>query len=118
MTGRVAVAAGALLVVVAILCGAAAGVFTGAAGLTASGMDGTGAVGGPPDGTAARDIPAGYQQLYVAAAATCPGLPWPVLAAVGKVAPLTGLPAETPWRCWAGSFLIGRSHAADRGEAA
>jgi cell wall-associated NlpC family hydrolase len=31
------------------------------------------------------DIPADYLVLYQRSAATCPGLPWPVLAAVGKV---------------------------------
>jgi len=41
-------------------------------------------LGSPPSQTAADDIPPAYQQLYVAAAATCPGLPWTVLAAVGK----------------------------------
>ncbi|MCK9921219.1 bifunctional lytic transglycosylase/C40 family peptidase [Frankia sp. AgPm24] len=38
-----------------------------------------------PSQTALDDIPDGYQQLYVDAAATCPGLPWPVLAAIGKI---------------------------------
>ncbi len=35
--------------------------------------------------TASADLPAGYAALYTAAAATCPGLPAPVLAAVGKI---------------------------------
>ena len=30
-------------------------------------------------------IPAGYLTWYVHAAGTCPGLPWPVLAGIGKV---------------------------------
>jgi cell wall-associated NlpC family hydrolase len=34
---------------------------------------------------ATRDIPATLLQLYKQAAASCPGLPWPVLAGVGKV---------------------------------
>jgi hypothetical protein len=34
---------------------------------------------------AVGDIPADYLTLYVAASATCPGLPWPVLAGVGKI---------------------------------
>jgi membrane-bound lytic murein transglycosylase B len=35
--------------------------------------------------TARADIPASYLRLYQRAARRCPGLPWPVLAAVGKV---------------------------------
>lgn len=39
-----------------------------------------------PVGAVARaEIPDGYLSLYQAAAQTCPGLPWSVLAAVGKV---------------------------------
>ena len=34
---------------------------------------------------ARADIPAGYLQLYRRAAARCPGLPWSVLAGIGKV---------------------------------
>ncbi|MEO8106225.1 MAG: lytic transglycosylase domain-containing protein [Actinomycetes bacterium] len=33
----------------------------------------------------AGGIPKSYLRLYQAAAATCPGLPWPVLAAIGQV---------------------------------
>jgi hypothetical protein len=35
--------------------------------------------------TALGDIPASDLSLYEAAAATCPGLPWTVLAGIGKV---------------------------------
>ena len=38
-----------------------------------------------PSGTAAAHIPAAMLALYQAAAATCPGLPWTVLAAIGTV---------------------------------
>ncbi len=38
-----------------------------------------------PSATAASRIPADYLRLYQAAAATCPGLSWTVLAAVGTV---------------------------------
>ena len=38
-----------------------------------------------PSGKAIASIPASYLQLFEAAAATCPGLPWTVLAAIGKV---------------------------------
>ena len=41
--------------------------------------------GGPPSQSAMRDIPPGYLPLYQAAADTCPGLPWPVLAAIGGI---------------------------------
>jgi cell wall-associated NlpC family hydrolase len=41
--------------------------------------------GGPPSAGAMQDIPPEYLPLYQAAADTCPGLPWPVLAAIGKV---------------------------------
>jgi cell wall-associated NlpC family hydrolase len=41
--------------------------------------------GGPPSAGAMQDVPPGYLALYQAAADTCPGLPWPVLAAIGKV---------------------------------
>jgi len=41
--------------------------------------------GGPPTDLARRDIPAAYLRAYRAAARTCPGLPWAVLAGIGKV---------------------------------
>jgi cell wall-associated NlpC family hydrolase len=44
-----------------------------------------GAVAGSPSLNAQRDIPAAYLPLYQAAADSCPGLPWSVLAAIGKV---------------------------------
>lgn len=40
---------------------------------------------GRPGARALADIPARYLSLYANAATTCPGLDWPVLAAVGKV---------------------------------
>jgi hypothetical protein len=39
----------------------------------------------PPSRTATADIPVGYLRLYQQGARGCPGLPWSVLAAVGKV---------------------------------
>jgi membrane-bound lytic murein transglycosylase B len=39
----------------------------------------------PPSPAATRDVPAGYLALYQRAARRCPGLPWAVLAAIGKV---------------------------------
>jgi cell wall-associated NlpC family hydrolase len=38
-----------------------------------------------PDALATRDIPPNYLVWYVDAARTCPGLPWPVLAGIGKI---------------------------------
>jgi hypothetical protein len=43
------------------------------------------AAGAQPSRTARADIPAGYLRHYQRAARRCPGLGWPVLAAVGKV---------------------------------
>jgi len=40
--------------------------------------------GAAPSAQARQDIPAGYLAWYTAAAQTCPGLPWPVLAGIGK----------------------------------
>ena len=42
-------------------------------------------VGPAPTKTAIQGIPAEMLTLYQAAAATCPGLPWTVLAAIGTV---------------------------------
>lgn len=49
---------------------------------TTPGAAGTGTGGAP---AAVADIPNAYLALYVAAARTCPGLAWSVLAAVGKI---------------------------------
>ena len=40
---------------------------------------------GRPTALAEADIPADYLSWYINAARTCPGLPWPVLAGIGKV---------------------------------
>ena len=40
---------------------------------------------GGPSAAALTDIPPGYLALYLAAAQTCPGLPWGVLAGIGTV---------------------------------
>ena len=42
-------------------------------------------LGGAPNVLARQDIPANYLAWYTAAAQTCPGLPWSVLAGIGKV---------------------------------
>lgn len=41
--------------------------------------------GGAPTALAKRDIPAQFLAWYMDAAQTCPGLPWAVLAGIGKV---------------------------------
>lgn len=43
-----------------------------------------------PSGAALAAIPAGYLALYQQAAATCPGLPWTVLAAIGTIESANG----------------------------
>jgi len=48
------------------------------------GNAGTSLAGGPSV-LALSDIPPAYLSLYMAAAQTCPGLPWGVLAGIGKV---------------------------------
>jgi cell wall-associated NlpC family hydrolase len=46
----------------------------------------TGIIGGSsPSQDARQDIPGNYLMLYQRAADTCPGLPWPVLAGIGKI---------------------------------
>jgi len=54
-------------------------------GLMALGLSTSLIGGGPPSTQAQRDIPAAYLPLYQVAADSCPGLPWSVLAAIGKV---------------------------------
>ena len=67
-----------------LLLGVLATVFL-VVGLIAVGLSTSLIGGGPPSAQAQRDIPAGYLPLYQAAADSCPGLPWSVLAAIGKV---------------------------------
>ena len=54
-------------------------------GLIAVGLSTSLIGGGPPSTQAQRDIPVAFLPLYQAAADSCPGLPWSVLAAIGKV---------------------------------
>jgi len=72
-------AAAALLLTPVLLLSAAAAGFLGGSPSPATGRQPA------PSATAAADIPAGMLLLYQqAATAECPGLPWTVLAAVGK----------------------------------
>lgn len=78
MTRRVALAAAAVLLVPVLAIGAAAGLFGGGSGLG-------GALGVAPSAKALAIIPPDYLALYQQAAASCPGLPWSVLAAIGTI---------------------------------
>ncbi len=78
-------AAGLLLLVVVLAAGATAGLAS-ALGLGAGNNSGLGVGSGPkPNAAVGRTIPADYLTLYQQAAATCPGLPWTVLAAIGTI---------------------------------
>lgn len=72
-------AAGLILLVAVLAAGAGAGI--------ASLLGGGDAV---PSATATETIPAAMLALYQAAATTCPGLPWTVLAAIGTVESANG----------------------------
>jgi membrane-bound lytic murein transglycosylase B len=106
---KLAAGAGGFVLVIAVLAGAAG------AGLAS--MVGLGFVSAPTPYSAAA-IPAGWLALYRAAAATCPGLPWSVLAAIGSIESgngASGLPgvraganragAEGPMQFEPGTFL-------------
>lgn len=55
-----------------------------AAGAAVGSLLGEDSEGGAPTATASSQIPAAYLRLFMQAAATCPGLPWAVLAGIGK----------------------------------
>ncbi|MFJ3779819.1 NlpC/P60 family protein [Streptomyces sp. NPDC090075] len=73
--GKAIASALGLVLLITVLAGAGVG------GLLA----GFGGTNTQPSSTALADIPAEYLALYVDAAATCPGLDWSVLAAIGKI---------------------------------
>jgi len=79
LSGRALGFGAAALVLSAVLMAAATGVvsaaLSGSSGGTATGVS----------AAASSAIPAGMLSLYEEAAATCPGLPWTVLAAIGTV---------------------------------
>jgi cell wall-associated NlpC family hydrolase len=72
---KLAAGAGGLVLLVAVL---AAGAGAGIVSLLGGGDS-------PPSATAAADIPRAMLALYQQAAATCPGLSWTMLAAIGTV---------------------------------
>jgi cell wall-associated NlpC family hydrolase len=75
LTTKVATAAAGLVLLVALL---AAGAGAGIASLLGGGDT-------APSATATASIPPAMLALYQQAAATCPGLPWTILAAIGTV---------------------------------
>jgi cell wall-associated NlpC family hydrolase len=79
---QVAAGAGALAALVVLVAGAASGALGGILGAPGANV--------APSGTALSAIPADYLALYQQAAATCPGLPWAVLAAIGTVESANG----------------------------
>jgi cell wall-associated NlpC family hydrolase len=72
---KIAAGAGGLVLLIAVLAGGAG---AGIASLLGGGD-------AAPSATATSDIPPAMLALYQQAAATCPGLPWTVLAAIGTV---------------------------------
>lgn len=69
----------------------------GVAGVAVTSVFGQAATGSQhlPSAEAVADIPAAYLALYQAASATCPGLPWTVLAGIGQVESDQGRDAHT-----------------------
>jgi Transglycosylase SLT domain len=57
----------------------------GAPAQAAGPSPGTAGLGGTPSALARASIPADYLAWYIGAAQTCQGLPWAVLAGIGKV---------------------------------
>lgn len=82
LTSRIAVAAGGAVLLLVLLLSAAASAVVSAVTSPLNDLFGS-SNGGFSD--AAGEIPAGMFGLYHQAAAGCPGLPWSVLAGIGKV---------------------------------
>lgn len=57
----------------------------GLAGVMVAAVSAVAPVGGAPSDTARAEIPPAYLLAYMQSAATCPRLPWPVLAAIGSI---------------------------------
>lgn len=80
-------AGGALLLAAVILAAAAAAMLSSPAGGPGSTL--------APSRHALAEIPAAYLQDYMQAAATCPGLPWTVLAGIGQIESGQGRDTQT-----------------------
>ncbi len=78
----VAAAVGLFVFTVGLVSIVAVGSAGGSAG---SGAGGTGGTTGPSGAGSQAAVPAAWLALYEKAAATCPGMPWTVLAAIGTV---------------------------------
>ena len=67
--------------------GAAAGLAipAGLASVLIAAVSALAGAGGAPTDVARAEIPPAYLAAYMQAASTCPGLPWPVLAAIGSI---------------------------------
>src|SRR5690625_3956175 len=76
------VAATAMFAVIALIAILAAAVSAVVAAIVGGGNS---AASSQPSPAALADIPGNYLALYRQAAATCPGLDWTILAAVGKI---------------------------------
>jgi hypothetical protein len=89
-TGLVLIAFLAVAGLVGSVLGGGASGLVAAAGSGGTGVSGiwapsSGAVLGSGGGVAIADIPQGMLAIYEAAAPSCPGLPWQILAGIGKV---------------------------------
>ncbi|MHB8218764.1 MAG: C40 family peptidase [Acidimicrobiales bacterium] len=84
---RVLMTAGTALFAVAVILGAGVAVLGGALSIPAGGSASVtqGALGGTGGVSGDVAVPAMWEVLDRGAAATCPGLPWAVLAAIGRI---------------------------------
>ncbi len=87
MLRTIGAAGSGLVLAVAMLAAAAAAVLAGPASQTGTAL--------APSRHALAEIPASYLQAYMQAAATCPGLPWTVLAGIGQAESDQGRNTET-----------------------
>ena len=69
-------------------------------GLMAVGLSTSLIGGGAPSPQAQQDIPPQLLPVYQTAADSCPGLPWSVLAAIGKVETDHGSPGQLSAAVW------------------
>ncbi|MFE3205578.1 NlpC/P60 family protein [Embleya sp. NPDC059237] len=82
--GKIAAGCAGAFLALLVFAGALLTALAGAFGNALTGGDSASALADASN-EARKDIPPGYLTLYQQAAATCPGLSWTVLAAIGKV---------------------------------